>query len=89
MAEAGATAIATAEAEPDWLAERRSRGAGLVDTLELPTKKVKGWEFTDLDSLDLDSYERTSAEVEISGGSDEVVVMPLDEALAAALRPDR
>ena len=82
MAEAGATAIATAEAEPDWLAERRSRGAGLVDTLELPTKKVKGWEFTDLDSLDLDSYEKTSAEVEISGGSDEVVVMPLNEALS-------
>lgn len=67
--------------EPDWLNERRSRGAGLAESLELPTKKAKGWEFTDLSNLDLESYGNTPAEVEISGGSDEIVVMPLIEAL--------
>jgi Fe-S cluster assembly protein SufD len=66
---------------PDWLAERRKNGALLVETLELPTKKVKGWEFTDLSGLDLDAYENAAAEVEISGGSDDVVVMRLEEAL--------
>ena len=67
---------------PDWLAERRRNGASLVETLELPTRKVKGWEFTDLRGLDLDAYENVPAEVEISGGSDEVVVMRLEEALS-------
>ncbi len=67
---------------PDWLAERRKNGASLVETLELPTRKVKGWEFTDLRSLDLDAYENAPAEVEISGGSDDVVVMRLEEALS-------
>jgi Fe-S cluster assembly protein SufD len=68
--------------EPGWLAERRQQGATLVETLELPTKKVKGWEFTDLRGLDLDAYENAPAEVEISGGGDDVVVMRLDEALS-------
>lgn len=68
--------------EPGWLAERRSRGLELAESLDLPTKKVKGWEFTDLKNLDLDSYENTKAEVEISGGSDEIVVMRLEDALA-------
>lgn len=69
-------------AGPDWLAERRRNGATLVETLELPTRKVKGWEFTDLSGLDLDAYENAPAEVEISGGSDDVVVMRLEEALS-------
>ena len=43
-------------AEPDWLQERRRRGAELAGKLELPTPKAKGWEFTDLSELDLDSY---------------------------------
>jgi len=68
--------------EPGWLAERRSRGLELAESLDLPTKKVKGWEFTDLKNLDLDSYGNTKAEVEISGGSDEIVVMRLEDALA-------
>jgi Fe-S cluster assembly protein SufD len=51
----GATAP-TPKAEPDWLQERRRRGAELAGTLELPTQKAKGWEFTDLSELDLDSY---------------------------------
>jgi Fe-S cluster assembly protein SufD len=67
---------------PGWLAERRKQGVSLIETLELPTKKVKGWEFTDLRGLDLDAYENAPAEVEVSGGSDDVVVMRLDEALA-------
>jgi Fe-S cluster assembly protein SufD len=66
---------------PDWLSERRKNGASLVETLELPTKKVKGWEFTDLGGLDLEAYENAAAEVEISGRSDEVVVMRLEDAL--------
>jgi Fe-S cluster assembly protein SufD len=68
--------------EPGWLAERRKTGASLVETLDLPTKKVKGWEFTDLSGLDLDAYENAPADVEISGGSDEIVIMPLTEALS-------
>jgi len=66
----------------DWLAERRKNGASLVETLELPTKKDKGWEFTDLRGLDLHAYENAPAEVEVSGGSDDVVVMRLEEALS-------
>jgi hypothetical protein len=40
---------ATAQAEPDWLVERRRKGA------ELPDPKAKGWEFTDLSGLELDA----------------------------------
>jgi Fe-S cluster assembly protein SufD len=43
-------------AEPDWLVERRRRGASLARELALPDPKAKGWEFTDLSELDLDSY---------------------------------
>lgn len=68
--------------EPAWLAERREKGAALVETLELPHAKTKGWEFTDISRLDLDSYEDAAADVTVSGGSDEVVVLPLSEALA-------
>jgi Fe-S cluster assembly protein SufD len=68
--------------EPGWLAERRQQGVSLIETLELPTKKVKGWEFTELKGLDLDSYENAPAEVEITGGGDGVVVMRLSEALS-------
>ncbi len=81
MAEATVTAPGIGN-EPGWLAERRKKGASLVESLDLPTKKVKGWEFTDLRGLDLDSYENAPAEVEVSGGSDEVVVLSLTEALA-------
>jgi Fe-S cluster assembly protein SufD len=40
--------------EPTWLRERRERAAG--HELALPDQKQKGWEFTDLSSLDLASY---------------------------------
>jgi Fe-S cluster assembly protein SufD len=43
-------------AEPDWLTERRRRGAERAAQLELPSQKSKGWEFTDLSQLDLDAY---------------------------------
>lgn len=69
--------------EPGWMAERRQKGAELAESLPLPDRKTKGWEFTPLRKLKLDSYETTPADVEISGGSDEIVVMPLSEALTS------
>ncbi len=67
--------------EPAWLAKRRTKGAELVENLPQPDRKSKGWEFTNLRKLKLDAYETAPAEVEISGGSDDVVVLPLAEAL--------
>lgn len=74
-----ASSLAT---EPLWLTERRERGTELIASLPLPNKKTKGWEFTNLRKLKLDRYEAVPATVEISGGNDDVVVMPLTEALA-------
>jgi Fe-S cluster assembly protein SufD len=45
----------------------------------LPDQKTKGWEFTDLSSLDLDSYESGSAEASIDS-TEGAVVLPLKEA---------
>jgi Fe-S cluster assembly protein SufD len=45
----------------------------------LPDQKAKGWEFTDLSGLDLDSYEAGSAEASISA-VEGAVVLPLKEA---------
>lgn len=72
----------TTVTEPAWLAERREQGQELVSTLDMPTNKTKGWEFTDLSKLDLDAYAAAPADVTISGGSDGAVVLPLAEALA-------
>lgn len=60
--------------EPAWLEERRRRGASLTGSLPLPDQKSKGWEFTDLASLDLDSYTGATAAVELSGGEGATVV---------------
>ena len=49
--------MAEVATEPAWLEERRQRGASLAESLPLPDQKSKGWEFTDLSGLDLDSYE--------------------------------
>ncbi|MBK8294893.1 MAG: Fe-S cluster assembly protein SufD [Solirubrobacterales bacterium] len=68
--------------DPQWLSDRRQTGAELVESLPLPDRKTKGWEFTNLRKLDLDSFEVASADAEITGGSDDVVVMPLADALA-------
>ena len=61
-------------AEPAWLEERRQRGTALVESLPLPDHKSKGWEFTDLARLDLDSYTTADAAVEVSGGEGATVV---------------
>ncbi len=68
--------------EPQWLNDRRRTGAELVESLPLPDRKTKGWEFTNLRKLDFDSFQVASADAEITGGSDDVVVMPLADALA-------
>ena len=78
-------ASAVTTAEPDWLTERRRKGASLARELELPTPKSKGWEFTDLSELDLDSFAAAPGEViGIEDGVDSAdgppVVMPLAEA---------
>ena len=67
-------ATKTLAAEPAWLEERRQKGAALVESLPLPDARVKGWEFTDLASLDLDSYTGADAAVEVSGGEGATVV---------------
>ena len=51
----------------------------------LPDQKTKGWEFTDLSSLDLDAYEPASVSASISAAG-EATVLPLDE--AADSHPD-
>jgi Fe-S cluster assembly protein SufD len=82
---ASGSAAPAATTEPEWLAERRQKGAALASELDLPTAKDKGWEFTDLSDLDLDSYEPaegTVRGVERGVDSDDgpPVVMPLAEA---------
>jgi Fe-S cluster assembly protein SufD len=71
--------------EPDWLTERRRKGAAFASELALPTQKDKGWEFTDLSGLDLDAYTPGEGRVEgLVDGADSAdgppVVMPLREA---------
>jgi Fe-S cluster assembly protein SufD len=66
--------LAELATEPAWLAERRRRGAALTESLPLPDARAKGWEFTDLAKLDLDSYTAADAAVEISGGEGATVV---------------
>jgi Fe-S cluster assembly protein SufD len=78
-------AAPAATKEPDWLTERRRKGAALASELSLPTQKDKGWEFTDLSGLDLDAYRSSEGRVEgLSDGVDSAdgppVVMPLREA---------
>jgi Fe-S cluster assembly protein SufD len=70
--------VATA---PAWLEERRRKGASLVESLPLPDRKSKGWEFTDLSTLDLDSYRESDAEPVVSGAEGATVVS-LAEALS-------
>jgi Fe-S cluster assembly protein SufD len=63
--------VATA---PAWLEERRQQGASLAQSLPLPDHKSKGWEFTDLSELEIDSYEAADAEAEVSGAEGATVV---------------
>ena len=76
--------VETARAEPEWLTERRRKGASLASELGLPDAKQKGWEFTDLAGLELDAYETASGTVKLElGGAAEAgaIVMPLEDAL--------
>jgi Fe-S cluster assembly protein SufD len=66
--------LAELATEPAWLEERRRQGAALTESLPLPDHKSKGWEFTDLASLDLGSYTGASASVELRGGEGATVV---------------
>ncbi|HKH14614.1 MAG TPA: hypothetical protein VKA47_08165, partial [Solirubrobacterales bacterium] len=82
---ASGAAAPAATTEPNWLTERRRKGAALASELNLPTQKQKGWEFTDLSDLDLDSYEPAQASIRgVESGVDSdggpPVVMPLAEA---------
>ncbi|HEU4392025.1 MAG TPA: Fe-S cluster assembly protein SufD [Solirubrobacterales bacterium] len=67
--------------EPAWLSERRQQGASLAESLPLPDQKSKGWEFTDLSDLQLDSYEPAGAAATIAGAEGGATVLPLAEAL--------
>ena len=66
--------MAEVATEPQWLEERRRRGASLAESLPLPDQKAKGWEFTDLSRLDLSAYEAAGAAVEVSGVEGATVV---------------
>jgi Fe-S cluster assembly protein SufD len=73
---------AQATAPPTWLEERRRTGASLAQSLPLPDRKAKGWEFTDLSELEIDSYEPAAGAPEIVAPQG-VTVLPLAEALAS------
>ncbi|HSS41371.1 MAG TPA: Fe-S cluster assembly protein SufD [Solirubrobacterales bacterium] len=74
--------MAEVATQPAWLEERRRKGASLTQSLPLPDQKAKGWEFTDLSGLDLDSYAEASAAPVVSG-AEGAVVLPLSEALGS------
>ncbi|HEX4670440.1 MAG TPA: hypothetical protein VH275_10775, partial [Solirubrobacterales bacterium] len=74
--------MAEVATEPAWLSERRQKGASLAQSLPLPDHKSKGWEFTDLSKLDLDSYEAGDAEAEIAGAAG-ATVLSLADALSS------
>ena len=77
-------AEASLATEPDWLIERRRKGASLVSELALPTAKQKGWEFTDLSGLEIATFEPVDSTIEglepREGDGGGPVVMPLAEA---------
>jgi Fe-S cluster assembly protein SufD len=74
--------LAEVAVQPAWLSERRQRGASLAQELPLPDQKAKGWEFTDLSTLDLASYEEADAAPVVSGAEGATVVS-LSEALTS------
>jgi Fe-S cluster assembly protein SufD len=74
--------LAEVVVQPAWLSERRQRGASLAQELPLPDHKSKGWEFTDLSSLDLAAYEEASAAPVVSSAEGAIVVS-LSEALTS------
>jgi Fe-S cluster assembly protein SufD len=72
--------LAEVATEPAWLSERRQRGASLALELPLPDHKAKGWEFTDLSDLEIDTYEAGTAGATIVA-PEGATVLPLAEAI--------
>jgi Fe-S cluster assembly protein SufD len=72
--------------EPGWLTERRRKGASLVSELELPNQKTKGWEFTDLAGLDIDSFDPAPAAVDGLGSDADPGVAVVGSLASAAAR---
>jgi Fe-S cluster assembly protein SufD len=72
--------LAELATEPAWLDERRRRGASLAQELPLPDQKAKGWEFTDLEGLEIDAYAGASAGATLEG-AEGATVLPLAEAV--------
>jgi Fe-S cluster assembly protein SufD len=70
--------LAEVATEPAWLSERRQKGASLAQSLPLPDHKSKGWEFTDLSDLEIDSYESAGTDAEVSGAEGATVVSLTD-----------
>src|ERR1700709_1011673 len=56
----------------------RKRAPSLVESLPLPDHKSKGWEFTDLSKLEIDSYEAADAEAKVAGAEGATVVSLAD-----------
>jgi Fe-S cluster assembly protein SufD len=72
--------LAEVATEPAWLSERRQRGASLARELPLPDHKAKGWEFTDLSRLEIDSYVAGAATATIEA-PEGATVLPFAEAI--------
>jgi Fe-S cluster assembly protein SufD len=72
--------LADVATEASWLSERRRKGASLSKELPLPDPKAKGWEFTDLSGLEIDSYAAGDSGATIEGGEG-ATVLPLAAAL--------
>ena len=51
------------------------------EELPLPDPKAKGWEFTDLAGLEIDSFAEARAEATLTPAPEGIVVRPLREAL--------
>jgi Fe-S cluster assembly protein SufD len=75
LASGTATASRT---EPGWLTEFREQARARFDEIPFPAEKDKGWEFTDVSGLDLDSYETTERPDLESTPSRAPVVDPAD-----------
>jgi Fe-S cluster assembly protein SufD len=79
--------LASPATAPEWLAARRERAAALSEELELPTTRTKGWEFTDLTSLDFDGFPAVAQGEGEDAAADAVTpeAAPLQPGEAAAL----
>jgi Fe-S cluster assembly protein SufD len=76
--------LAELATEPVWLSERRRKGASLAQELPLPSQKAKGWEFTDLEGLEIGAYQPRPPEASLEAGDlpDGATVLPLAAAVA-------